>query len=493
MKPVVVFFCSFFVTGAACFGRPAAAVKNDTSLQYQVEKCIGLNKYPRAALGIAVADLRRGTLPVACNADSLYNPASVTKLLTAAVAFEKLGPGYLFTTRIFTDTVLRYDSGTIVRNLYIQGGGDPGFTAERLWLFVEHLAHCGIRTIAGDLVLDDFLFDSITVGPGFDEDTTCRAYQPLINSLAVNFNTVAVHCRPGPRLKLPVTVDLFPEMPCVKVLSQATTVSSAKKNRTESRLEIGSSFDSGTGVSLVTVKGSMGPEEPGSYTFLKLWQTWEAFGAALQPLFAKRGIVFKGKIFHQKVPQRIAARPPFYEFNSEPLPVSIDRMFKYSSNFTAEMLFKTLSALRDTTQGSWDKSIALVNSWWRERALPGAPVIKNGSGMGNTNRFSPAQTVALLSYVWKQKTWLPDYCAALSTAGIDGTLKSRFVKSKLKGMVRAKTGTLNAYGVNTLAGYLLLDSGPLAFAIFCNKTGHTQFEDWMMQEQLLEIIAENAK
>jgi D-alanyl-D-alanine carboxypeptidase len=155
------------------------------------------------------------------------------------------------------------------------------------------------------------------------------------------------------------------------------------------------------------------------------------------------------------------------------------------------MLFKTLSARRDTVQGSWDRSISFVNSWWKERGLPGAPVIKNGSGMGNTNRVSPAQIVALLSYVWKQKSFLPDYLAALSTAGIDGTLKSRFVKSKLKGMVRAKTGTLNVYGVNTLAGYLLLPSSTTyAFAIFCNKTGHTQYEDWMIQEQILEKVGD---
>jgi D-alanyl-D-alanine carboxypeptidase/D-alanyl-D-alanine-endopeptidase (penicillin-binding protein 4) len=328
----------------------------------------------------------------------------------------------------------------------------------------------------------------VTVGPGFDEDTTCKAYQSLINALAMNFNTVAVHCRPGPRVKLPVAVDLFPEIRGLKVASRATTVQSAGKNEPE----IETSFDSGT--TLVTIKGFMGLDGRGSYSFLKLWQTWEAFGNALVPLFAKRGITLKGKIVHGKVPRRIADRTPFYEFLSEPLAASVNRMFKYSSNFTAEMLFKTFSAQRDTVKGSWDRSIALVNSWWKERALPRVPVIKNGSGMGNTNRFSPAQIVALLSYVWKQKTWLPDYCAALSTAGFDGTLKSRFLKSKLKGLVRAKTGTLNGYGINTLAGYLLMpDAAPKAFAIFCNKTGHTQYEDWVMQEQLLEKIAETAK
>lgn len=287
---------------------------------------------------------------------------------------------------------------------------------------------------------------------------------------------------------MPIAVDLFPEMPGIRITTLATTVPKNKKEETE----VVTSFDSSA--TLVTVKGSMGLDEPGSYNFRKLWQTWEAFGNALLPLFTRRGISFSGKIIHGKVPQRISCRAPFYEFLSEPLSEEINRMFKYSSNFTAEMLFKTLSAHRDTAQGSWEKSISLVNLWWKERALPGVPAVKNGSGMGNTNRISPAQTVALLSYVWRQKTWLPDYCAALSTAGIDGTLKSRFVKSKLKGMVRAKTGTLNALGVNTLSGYLFLPgSPPYAFAIFCSKTGHTQFEDWMMQEQILEKVGDQVR
>jgi serine-type D-Ala-D-Ala carboxypeptidase/endopeptidase (penicillin-binding protein 4) len=481
MKPFFVLLCSLVAAASA----GSAEGKNALTIQSTIEKLIGQRNYSPVSLGILVQEVEHGTTVAACNADSAFNPASVSKLLTAAVAFDQLGLGYLFTTRIFVDTILQADSGFIVWNLYIQGGGDPGFTAERLWLFVEHLYHCGIRKIAGDLVLDDFFFDSIAVGPGFDEDTSCKAYQSLISALSMNFNTVAVHCRPGPRVKFPVAVDLFPEMSGIKVFSLATTFTGARKNEPE----IGTSFDSGT--TLVTVKGSMGLDEPGSYSFLKLWQTWETFGNALLPLFARRGIVLQGKIVHGRVPYRIASRLPFYEFLSEPLSEAVKRMFKYSSNFTAEMLFKTLSARRDTVQGSWERSIALVNSWWKERALPGVPAVKNGSGMGNTNRMSPAQTVALLSYVWKQKTWFPDFCAALSTAGIDGTLKSRFVKSKLKGMVRAKTGTLNACGVNTLAGYLLLPaSPPYAFAIFCSKTGHTQFEDWMMQEQILERVAQ---
>jgi serine-type D-Ala-D-Ala carboxypeptidase/endopeptidase (penicillin-binding protein 4) len=479
MKTFWIILCLFAATAAF---SDSGNRKNSLSTQSEVETLIRQRNYPPPSLGVLVQDVEHGTTVVSLNADSMFNPASVTKLFTAAMAYDRLGPDHLFTTQIFIDTMVELGTTAAVRNCYVRGDGDPGFTAERLWLFVEHLYHCGIRKISGDLILDDFFFDSVSLGPGFDKDSTCRAYQPLISALAMNFSTVAVHCRPGPRIKQPVIVDLFPELYGARVTALAATIPPGRK---KNGLEISTALDSGA--TIITVKGSMGIDEPGSYNFRRLWQTWEAFGNALVPLFARRGILFQGRIIHGKVPYQLGIRAPFYEFFSEPLSAEVGRMFKYSSNFTAEMLFKTLSARLDSVQGSWERSMVLAGSWWKEHSLPGSPIMVNGSGMGDVNRFSPAQIVALLSYVWQQKTWLPDYLAALSTSGLDGTLKSRLAKSKLKGFVRAKTGTLNALGVNTLAGYLLLPgSPPFAFAIFCSRTGHTQYEDWTMQEQILE-------
>ena len=148
-----------------------------------METLISQRKYPSRSLGILIQDAEKGTTVVAYNADSMFNPASVTKLLTAALAFEILGPDHVSATRVFADTVLTLGSAVTVRNCYLRGGGDPGFTAERLWLFVEHLYHCGIRKISGDLILDDYFFDSTVVGPGFEDDSTSEAYQPLISAL----------------------------------------------------------------------------------------------------------------------------------------------------------------------------------------------------------------------------------------------------------------------------------------------------------------------
>jgi serine-type D-Ala-D-Ala carboxypeptidase/endopeptidase (penicillin-binding protein 4) len=484
MRRLPLLLCSFFIAANGAEKAGSALLQNS------IEALLASKNYPVSDIGITVRDVEKKKTLAAVSADSMYNPASVSKLLTAAAACEKLGLQYNFATRIFCDTAYPEGNGSAVRNLYIQGGGDPGFTAERLWLLVERLYHCGLRRVTGTVVIDDFLFDSLTVGPGFDEDSGSRAYQPLINALAVNFNCVALHCRPGAAAGDPVVCDPFPEINGLQIQSAATTAAKGAK----STFDCATFPDSSATGTIVTLKGAMKVDEPGSYAFHKLWRTWESFGAALQPLFERRGIRFAGKIVHARLPKRLASRQPFCEFESQPLSIAINDMFKYSSNFTAEMVFKTLSVRRDTMQGSWERSSGLVMDWWKQQGLPGTPVFKNGSGMGNTNRISAAQITALLCHVWEQKTYCPEFIAALSIAGVDGTIKSRFQKSKLKGLVRAKTGTLNDYGVSALAGYLFLpDKGTYAFAIICRKTGHTQYEDWGMQEKILETVAEGVK
>jgi D-alanyl-D-alanine carboxypeptidase/D-alanyl-D-alanine-endopeptidase (penicillin-binding protein 4) len=109
--------------------------------------------------------------------------------------------------------------------------------------------------------------------------------------------------------------------------------------------------------------------------------------------------------------------------------------------------------------------------------------------MGNQNRVSPRQVVSLLRHVWaNRKDYAPDYVASLSTAGADGTLKSRFKYSPLKHVVRAKTGTLNSYGVSTLAGYVFLPQQTYVFAILINDPGTSQYSHWTAQEKILEAV-----
>ena len=108
--------------------------------------------------------------------------------------------------------------------------------------------------------------------------------------------------------------------------------------------------------------------------------------------------------------------------------------------------------------------------------------------MGGDNRVSPANVIALLEYVWQQKRYKPEFIYALSIAGVDGTLEERFEKSHLKGIMRAKTGTLNDRGVSNLAGYIFLPKKTYAFAILVNFKEKSQVSHWSIQQKILETV-----
>jgi D-alanyl-D-alanine carboxypeptidase/D-alanyl-D-alanine-endopeptidase (penicillin-binding protein 4) len=459
----------------------AAKEKN---IQKDLDTFIAQKKYNTKGLAVAIVNMDNDSFYLKINENEPMNPASVTKLVTGSAAYELLGLNFQFSTKVYINGTYDRDSGIVHGGLCIVGGGDPGFTAERIWLFTQHLYHLGIRKINGDIIIDDSFFDSVAIGPGFGEDSSSRAYQPLINALPASFNTVAVHTRTGSVPGGPVIVDIFPKIQGITVTSTAKVAASGKKN-TLDIITLGTS--KGTNV---VIKGDLPIGETPRYAYRKVWQTWQTFGGALLTQLSESGIKCSGGIINQVTPDSLKKQTPFYVFTSQSINQYVNEMFKYSSNFTAEMLFKTIAAVQDSGVGTWNAASNVVSQWWQVAKLPGTPVIKNGSGMGNLNRLSAFQITSLLGHVWNQKVYLPEYLSALCVAGIDGTLKSRFKNSPIKGLIRGKTGTLNDYGVSTLAGYILLPQQTFAFAILCNKVGKGQWDNWATQELILEKFCE---
>lgn len=74
--------------------------------------------------GAMVVSLTRGDTLFAQNAGVAMLPASTQKVLTSAIAFERFGPNYQFSTDALRDGDVGSD-GTLNGNLYLRGDGDP--------------------------------------------------------------------------------------------------------------------------------------------------------------------------------------------------------------------------------------------------------------------------------------------------------------------------------------------------------------------------------
>ncbi len=440
-------------------------------------------KYPVSKVGVVLRDLNADSNMVGLNADSFFNPASVSKLLTATMAFDKLGPKFSFKTQVYMDGPFDPATGICQGNLYIRGGGDPSLFAERLWLFTQHLSCVGIKTVAKDIILDDSYFDSTMIGPGFYEESSDNPYMAPVNALSANFNCVSIWAKPGANVGDPIYADMLPKAADINFSSIAKTVATGSSPRFSI---IARNMQKSTSI---TVAGSLSKDAPLKVEYCKVWQPRDYFAQVLKVLCNSSAITVKGAIRNATVPDSLRKKQPFYVFPSMPLSDIITDMMKYSSNFTAEMIFKSLSAQRDSGNGSWSASAQMALEWWKSQGLVGSPRILNGSGMGNSNRYSCRQIADLLSYVYTRKSFYPEFLYALPNAGVDGTLKSRFKHSRFRGILRGKTGTLNDFGVSAIAGYILQGKKTYAFAVIINNCQNKKpFQHWELQERILDLI-----
>ena len=161
------------------------------------------------------------------NADRLFVPASVLKVVTVAAALDHLGADYHWLTRLRSQGAI---AGAVLDgDLVIEPGGDPtwgkeffeGGAAEPLAALALQVRARGLTRISGDLVVDASRF------PGRPHPID-RSYGDLpyrhgtpTAAVAIDEATITVRVAPGPSVGEPASVRA-PDG--VEVINHTTTV-----------------------------------------------------------------------------------------------------------------------------------------------------------------------------------------------------------------------------------------------------------------------------
>jgi len=99
-------------------------------------------------------------------------------------------------------------------------------------------------------------------------------------------------------------------------------------------------------------------------------------------------------------------------------------------------------------------------------------VMKNGSGLYDSNRFSAQQIVTVLRAGLRDFRIASELFSSFAVGGADGTLAHRMSGSPAERFVRAKTGTLSH--VSCLSGLVGAPlTKPLVFSILVNDVAST--------------------
>jgi D-alanyl-D-alanine carboxypeptidase/D-alanyl-D-alanine-endopeptidase (penicillin-binding protein 4) len=192
---------------AALSPAARAASGEREALRKAVDQLLAQPPLAGAHVSVEVDALEDGQSVVSHNADDLLNPASNTKLITSAAALLRLGPEYRFTTDYLSERAIQRGR---VGTLYVRGRGDPSVNTERIDALAADLWHRGLRSVR-DIVLDDSFFDREEFGPGWEQETSDKAWAAGVGALSLNHNTVAVYITPADRPNSRARVEVEPD------------------------------------------------------------------------------------------------------------------------------------------------------------------------------------------------------------------------------------------------------------------------------------------
>lgn len=402
-------------------------------------------------VAISVVSLATSETLAEVSSDTLLIPASLMKLFTAATALDRLGPAFQYQTKIYALAPVSQGS---VSKLYLKGSGDPSIVPEELWKMTHNLAfETGIRKVETEIVLDDEYFDKERQPQEWSNNDESRSYSAPISALSFQFNSVRFMI--GPTDGKSVIVRWDPESPYLNVVNNVRMGGSDQINFSRTEKADGD---------LYTLSGTFRHGEAKTF-YRSISQPTLYTGINFSEFLRREGIDVPKVVHPGKTPENVEL---LLTHTSKELSLILRDMGKYSNNFIAEHVVKTLGAEIVSVPGTTAKGCEVIQKYLAEVGLSPTFTLVDGSGLSRENRFSARHITTLLANVYKKFEHAPEFLSMLPIAQIDGTLKDRFAKtSSLSGQVRAKTGSL--HDVASLAGYVVTQSNePIAFAILIN-------------------------
>ncbi len=404
-------------------------------------------------IGVAVLDLGTGHLLAASNEHIALNPASNAKILTAGAALSLLHGDHRYETMLFGTL----KDGEISGNLTIRGDGDPSLTTTDLVSMVEELRTRGVRRISGDIVVDQHFFDGETTPPAFEQQPNeWASFRAPVAAVSLNENTLQMTVRPtSPGQPAHVTFDP------PGFIDQDGTVSTS-----ESGDSVGLAL-AGSGKRMTAkISGSVGADAKLIRYQRRVEDPTLLAGFALKAALDRAGIKVQGEVKEGTVTKGTS----LVSHSSRPLSELLYEVGKNSNNFYAEMVLKSLGGEKKARPARSKDGADVVTDWLQKiGAYENGMIVKNGSGLFDSNRVTAQSIVLILRQMALDPTVAAEFRAQLAIGGVDGTLHKRFRQADVKRLVRAKTGTLE--DVASLSGYIEGPPGKsaLAFSIIINK------------------------
>ena len=448
---------------AAADAVPSTDALVEERLPVRLRSALDVRDVPADSLSLHVVDLETGETTLSWMEDEPRNPASVMKLLTTLVALDTLGPAYTWRTEVHAVGELEDDR--LEGDLLLRGYGDPFLVTERVWQMLRELRRAGLRSISGDLLIDDSYFHIAGYDPAAFDRQPLRAYNVAPNALMMNFRVVRYYFEPDVAGNV-VNIRTDPELDNLTVINRLSVANGRCRgyqrgitivpNVSKDRFTFSGRFPSGCEIYAM----DRAALDHNAFTYGLFKYMWREVGGEFDGDYRNvQGDGIQGDGNMQGEPDEgDPDDEPLLTFESWPLADVISKVNKHSNNVMARHLLLTVAAEKYGAPGTEENGRRAVMEWLAERGLADERLmLANGAGLSRTSRMTARQMAELLRYAYS-RPYMPEFLSSMSLTGLDGTTSRRFDEAdQLTGRAHVKTGSLDH--VSAIAGYIQARSG----------------------------------
>lgn len=432
---------------AAVFALAILAARADAQLPGPVRAALGAAGLAESAIGVVVERVSDKYRVINHQADRSFQPASTMKLVTSAVALERLGATHRSRSELRSSAGVA--SGVLQGDLVLRGSADTDLNTAAFRGMLLSLRQQGINEIAGDFLLDRSFFSParMDIGvPPFDESPEFQ-YNVIPDAISLNHHLLELTID---STASDVRVRANTPLDGLTLASALTTVDGECKDW-DDNWQPPVVAQMSEGAVRITLQGQY-PKNCVTTTEINVLDRTDYEARLFRALWRELGGRFSGNVREGGVGD---SGKLLAEHRARALPESVRIINKTSDNALTRSIYLTLGALNesgDLPASTAARAEQAVRAWLHAKGVSDAGlVLDNGSGLSRTERVTPQ----LLSDVLRTMTrspLAPEYLASLPIVGVDGSMRNRLKESPAAGHARIKTGSLR--NVAAIAGYV---------------------------------------
>ncbi|HEY1899606.1 MAG TPA: D-alanyl-D-alanine carboxypeptidase/D-alanyl-D-alanine-endopeptidase [Steroidobacteraceae bacterium] len=447
---------------AAVAGPLAAATTTQT---HAVWPALAMLARSGALVSAAAIDLDHNLVLDQLHGDTRLTPASLTKLVTAAVALGLWAPDKVFHTRLLTTAAVT--DGELHGDLLLQGAGDPSLDDQSFWNLAAQLRGAGVTHVSGRLLVIPAPFGLV----GCETQDRCeamqrsdRAYNAPLGSLGVDFGNWCIRIRPtAPGAAAAVQGCAVTQLPIAVDGTIRTVGATGRQSFWLERVTT-------AGIDRLRVGGDI-PAGPASQEYRAMSDPVRGSGLLLKEMLREVGVSIDGEVVVASTPPPLTARE-LAQTEGLPLGEQLGRMLRYSNNYIADVLTLDVAADMGGLPTQLSAAASVLSNFVAElEPVAGQPpLLHSGSGLTPENALSANDLINVLAHVYRDTRRFPTYYGALVVPRDAPFGFLREGSEAWLDRVALKTGSMDVpHSVLGIAGYVRKrDGGWIAFAAIVN-------------------------